>query len=81
MLHALAQVKTALITDTLKALHQTSADKAAYMEQESKALAQRLYAPAACALPIRRPLSGLPRRRQLHVSGWAAGPPTAVHSC
>ncbi|KAF5829028.1 tubulin-tyrosine ligase family-domain-containing protein [Dunaliella salina] len=63
------QVKSALITDTLLALNQTSAEKAAYMEHECKALAQRLYAPASSGLPTRRrPLSGLPRSRQLHVS-------------
>lgn len=63
------QVKSTLIQDTLKSLGQTTADKAAFFENENRALAERLYAPSASVFGApRRPLSALPRRRQLHVS-------------
>jgi hypothetical protein len=63
------QLKHALLTDTIAALNQTPGARIAWQEAQSKALAERLYSPATH--PTRRPLSAMPRNKQLQAAAAA----------
>lgn len=64
------QVKSALLTDTIAALGLRPAERAAWRDAQSRALTERLYAPAAA--PARRPLSALPRSQRLVAAAQVA---------
>jgi hypothetical protein len=63
------QLKQALLTDTIAALNQTPGARIAWQEAQSRALAERLYSPAT--QPNRRPLSAMPRNKQLQAAAAA----------
>lgn len=74
------QVKSALLVDTIAAMGQQPGDRANWMEAQNRARAERLYSATAASHvpPARRPLSAVPRSKQLAAAAAALDEITAA---